>query len=113
VRHLNVLRAVPIKNEKLEDWDMMDADNEEPTQEQVLIDTSSSEIYGTQRYLQDHPEIIQQAVEHHLGTGHLVPVPTTEFNMTNLYEMNRIVREPASLPSDSDDEWTAARREEL
>jgi hypothetical protein len=34
--------------------------------------------------------------------------------MTNLYEeMNRIVREPASLLSDSDDEWTAARREEL
>jgi hypothetical protein len=114
VRHLNVLRAVPIKNEKLEDWDMMDADHEEPTQEQVLIDTSSPEIYGTQRYLQDHPEIIQQAVEHHLGTGHLVPVPTTEFDMTNLYEeMNRMVREPASPPSDSDDEWTAARREEL
>jgi hypothetical protein len=34
--------------------------------------------------------------------------------MTNLYEeINRIVREPASLLSDSDDEWTAARRKEL
>jgi hypothetical protein len=34
--------------------------------------------------------------------------------MTNLYEeMNCIVRELASLPSDLDDEWTAARREEL
>jgi hypothetical protein len=37
-----------------------------------------------------------------------------EFDMTNLYEeINCIVREPASLLSDSDDEWTAARREEL
>jgi hypothetical protein len=84
---------------------MIDADDEEPTQEQILTDTSSPEIYETQHYLRDHPEIIQQAVEHHLGTGHLVPVLTTEFDMTNLYEeMNRIVREPASPPSDSDDE---------
>jgi hypothetical protein len=83
----------------------MDADYEEPTQEQVLINTSSPEIYGTQRYLQDHPEIIQQAIKHYLGTRHLVPVLTTEFDMTNLYEeINHIVREPASLPLDSDDE---------
>jgi hypothetical protein len=34
--------------------------------------------------------------------------------MTNLYEeMNHMVREPASPPSDLDDEWTAARRKEL
>jgi hypothetical protein len=105
MRHLNVLRAVLIKNKKLEDWDIMDADDEELTQEQILTNTSSPEIYGTQRYLQDHPEIIQQAVEYYLGTGHLVPVLTTEFDITNLYEeMNRIVREPASLPSDSDNE---------
>jgi hypothetical protein len=84
---------------------MIDADYEEPTQEQILINTSLPEIYRTQRYLQDYPEIIQQAVEHHLSTGYLVPVLTTEFDITNLYEeINRIVREPASPPSDLDDE---------
>jgi hypothetical protein len=36
----------------------MDANDEEPTQEQILTNTSSPEIYRTQRYLQDHPEII-------------------------------------------------------
>jgi hypothetical protein len=83
----------------------MDADHEELTQEQVLIDTSSPEIYRTQHYLQDHLEIIQQAVKYHLGTRHLVPVLTTEFDITNLYkEINRIVREPASPLSDSDNE---------
>jgi hypothetical protein len=104
MRYLNILRAVLIKNEKLEDWDIIDADDEEPTQEQILTNTSSPEIYRTQRYLQDHPEIIQQAVEHHLSTGHLVPVLTIEFDITNLYkEINRIVREPASPLSDLDD----------
>jgi hypothetical protein len=37
---------------------MIDANDEELTQEQVLINTSLLEIYGTQRYLQDYLEII-------------------------------------------------------
>jgi hypothetical protein len=39
VRHLNVLRAVLIKEENLEDWDMMGAEeDEELTQGQFSID---------------------------------------------------------------------------
>jgi hypothetical protein len=38
VRHLNVLRAVPIKEEDSEDWDMMGAEDKELTHGQFLMD---------------------------------------------------------------------------
>jgi hypothetical protein len=113
IRHLNVLKAVPPPKEELKDWDMIDAETE-PTPEQILTDTGSQEVVGIREYYRNHPDIIRQAVEHHLGTGHLIPVPTTEMDLSNLHqEINRMVREPASPPSDSDDEWTNERRQEL
>jgi hypothetical protein len=53
-------------------------------------------------------------IEQHILDGNMERVPPTEIDLTNLYEeMNRMIREPASPPSDSDDDWTTARKEEL
>jgi hypothetical protein len=44
-------------------------------------------------------------VEQHILDGNIERVPPTEIDLTNLYEeINQITREPASPPSDSDDD---------
>jgi hypothetical protein len=53
-------------------------------------------------------------VEQHILDGNMERVLPTEIDLTNLYEeMNRITREPASPLSDSDNNWTTTRKEEL
>jgi hypothetical protein len=121
VRHLNVLRAVPIEEGNLEDWDMMN--DEEPTQGQVLTDIVQKiqQFGGIQNYCENQSPEVQKAVreqmlvvEQHVLDGNMERVPSTEIDLTNLREeMNRMTREPASPPSDSDDDWTTARKEEL
>jgi hypothetical protein len=118
VRYLNVLRAVPIKEEPIENWEMMEID-ENPTQLQVFIDAAHNvqQEMGLQNYYENcSPEVqnaiepmlqgrsMMEAIEQHISDGHLTPVPSTE--------INRMVREN-SPPSESDDDWTAARRQAL
>jgi hypothetical protein len=53
-------------------------------------------------------------IEQHILNGNIQKVPSTEVNLTNPYEeMNRVTRKLTSPSSDSDENWTTTRKEEL
>jgi hypothetical protein len=97
---------------------MMEID-ETPTQLQVFIDAAYNvqQEMGLQNYYENcSPEVqnaielmlqgksMMEVIEQHISDGHLTPVPSTE--------IHRMVREDP-LPSESDDDWTTARRQAL
>jgi hypothetical protein len=102
---------------------MMGAENKEPTHRQFSIDIVQriQQFRGIQNYYKNQSPKVQKAVreqmlvvKQHILDGNIQRVPSTKVNLTNLNEeTNRMTRELTSLASDSDKDWTTARKEEL
>jgi hypothetical protein len=53
-------------------------------------------------------------IEQYILNRNIQRVPSIEVDLTNPYkEINQVTRESTSPPSDSDEDWTTTRKEEL